>query len=236
MIFFHIGGGAGDLDPSTNFRDGFSEFVKSHKSKIKNIFIVEANPKNIDKLKKSWKKYKSAKIFNIAISAKNEKKLKFFYSEKDAPHYQLFSNNANHVKRHFPESIIKSKFIKSITINKFLDNNFNNKIIDYFSIDIESSDFEVIMALNFKKFEIKNISLEYLHLTKIQKAKILKKLLDNNYSYFGFGLDHRKIDWFFKKKINRWNNIVSKLLPIIHRKHYKRLNKLLIKNNVLYEK
>ena len=31
MIFFHIGGGAGDLDPSANFRDGFSEFVKNHK-------------------------------------------------------------------------------------------------------------------------------------------------------------------------------------------------------------
>ena len=39
MIFLHIGGGAGDLNPSTNFRDGFSEFVKSHKSKNKNIFI-----------------------------------------------------------------------------------------------------------------------------------------------------------------------------------------------------
>jgi len=231
MIFFHIGGGAGDLNPSTNFRDGFSEFVKSHKSKNKNIFIIEANPVNINKLKETWKKYKSAKIFNIAISAKTKKQLKFFYSEKDAPHYLLFSNDINHIKRHFPESKIKSKFIKAITINKFLDENFNNKLIDYFSIDIEGSDFEVIMALNLKKFKIKNISLEYLHLTKIQKTKILKKLLDNGYSYFGFGIDHMKIDWLFKKKSNWWNNKISKLLPIIHRKHYKRLNKLLIKNS-----
>ena len=174
MIFLHIGGGAGDLNPSTNFRDGFSEFVKSHKSKNKNIFIIEANPVNINKLKETWKKYKSAKIFNIAISAKTKKQLKFFYSKKDAPHYLLFSNDINHIKRHFPESKIKSKFIKAITINKFLDKNFNNKLIDYFSIDIEGSDFEVIMALNLKKFKIKNISLEYLHLTKIQKTKILK--------------------------------------------------------------
>ena len=41
-------------------------------------------------------------------------------------------------------------------------------------------------------------------------------------------LDHNKIDWFFVKKINIWNNIISRLLPIVHRKHYKRLNKLLI--------
>ena len=82
MIFFHIGGGAGDLDPSTNFRDGFSEFVKSHKSKNKKIYIIEANPVNINKLKKSWEKYKSVKIFNFAISANKKKNLNFFIVKK----------------------------------------------------------------------------------------------------------------------------------------------------------
>ena len=66
MNFLHIGGGAGDLDPSTNFRDGFSEFVKTHKSKNKNIFVIEANPINIRLLKKSWENYASVKVFNVA--------------------------------------------------------------------------------------------------------------------------------------------------------------------------
>ncbi len=231
MNFLHIGGGAGDLDPTTNFRDGFSEFVKAHKSKIKKIFIIEANPINISTLKRSWKKYKFVKIFNIAISAKKNNKIKFFYSEKDAPHYQLFSNNINHVKRHFPGSIIKKKIVNSININQFLKKNFKNKKIDYFSIDIEGNDYQVLMALNFKKYNIQNISLEYLHLNKTQKIKILQRLKDNGYSYFGFGLDHNKIDWFFKKKNCLWNDIISKLLPMIHRKHYKRLNKLIINSN-----
>ncbi len=200
MNFLHIGGGAGDLDPATNYRDGFSEFVKKYKSKDKNIYVVEANPINIATLKKSWKKYKSVKIFNIAISNKKRKKIKFFFSEKDAPHYQLFSSNIGHVKRHFPNSAIKSKYILSISINKFLNKNFKNKKIDYFSIDIEGSDYEVIMSLDLKKHNIENISLEYLHLSKYQKEKILKKLLNSGYSYYGFGLDHNKIDWFFKKK------------------------------------
>lgn len=232
MNFLHIGGGAGDLDPSTNYRDGFSEFVKKHKSRYKKIYVVEANPVNILTLKKSWKKYKFVKIFNIAISNKKRKKIKFFFSEKDAPHYQLFSSNIRHVKRHFPKSIINEKYISSININDFLYKNFRNKKIDYFSIDIEGSDYEVIMSLNLKKHNIDNISLEYLHLNKSQKTKILKKLLDNGYSYYGFGLDHNKIDWFFKKKINNWNNIISKFLPILHRKHYKRLNKILINKKI----
>ena len=63
MIFVHIGAGAGDLDPSTNFRDGFSEYVKKIKNKKEKIFVVEANPKNIEKLKKCWKDYKDVKFF-----------------------------------------------------------------------------------------------------------------------------------------------------------------------------
>ena len=35
MNFVHIGAGAGDKDPSSGFRDGFSEYVKNHKSKTK---------------------------------------------------------------------------------------------------------------------------------------------------------------------------------------------------------
>ena len=226
MNFLHIGGGAGDLDPSTGFRDGFSEFVKKHKSKNKNIFIVEANPSNINTLKKSWKKYKSVKIFNFAITGKKKNKINFFFSEKDAPFYQLFSSDINHIKRHFPGSKIKTKKITTISINNFLLKYFKNKIIDYFSIDVEGSDYEVIMSLDVKKYKIKNISLEYLHLNKFQKIKILKKLIKNDFSYYGFGLDHNKIDWFFSKKKSVWNNLISKLLPFIHRKHYKRLNKL----------
>ena len=228
MNFLHIGGGAGDLDPSTGFRDGFSEFVKKYKSKNKNIFIVEANPSNINTLRKSWKKYKSVKIFHFAITGKKKNKINFFFSEKDAPFYQLFSSDINHIKRHFPESKIKSKKIIAISINDFLLKYFKDRIIDYFSIDIEGSDYEVIMSLDMRKYNIKNISLEYLHLSKLQKIKILKKLIKNDFSYYGFGLDHNNIDWFFSKKKSFWNNLVSKFLPFIHRKHYKRLNKLII--------
>ena len=45
MNFVHFGAGAGDLDPSSNFRDGFSEYIKNHKSKEKKIYLVEANQK-----------------------------------------------------------------------------------------------------------------------------------------------------------------------------------------------
>ena len=54
MIFIHIGAGAGDKDPKFNFRDGFTEYVKKYPitKKEREIYLVEANPKNIKKLRK----------------------------------------------------------------------------------------------------------------------------------------------------------------------------------------
>jgi len=229
MNFVHIGGGAGDQDPSSNYRDGFTEYVKNHKCKIKNIFVVEANSKNIKKLRTTWKKYENIKILNYAITPNNskEKKIKLYYSEDDAPHYQLLSNNIDHIKRYFPNSKIKTLFANTLKINTFLDKYFRNKIIDSFSIDVEGADFDIFMDINLKKYLINNISIEYLHLDKKQKQIIIKKLINNGYTYAGFGLDHNNIDWMFTKKKSKWNNFIVKIFPYIHRTHYKRLNKLL---------
>ncbi len=231
MNFLHIGAGAGDLDPKTNFRDGFSELVKSFKYKNENkIFVVEANPVNIKKLKKCWTNYKFVKIYNFAITEKEKlKKIKFFFSLDDGPHYQLFSNNINHIKHYYPNSKIRNKIVKSININLFLTKYVKEKMIDYFSLDVEGMDYQIMMKLDLKKNKFKNISFEYLHLSTDQKRKIIKKLKHYGYSYGGFGIDHNNLDWLFIKKKSKWNNLISNLLPIIHRKHYKRLNKFLIK-------
>jgi|TARA_B100001093_G_C26642636_1_gene933894 hypothetical protein len=229
MNFVHIGAGAGDKDPSSGFRDGFSEYVKSHKSKTKKIIVVEANSKNIKKLKETWKNYKNTKILNYAIIPNNlkTKKIKLFYSEDDAPHYQLLSSDINHIKMYFPNSKIKFLFAKTMKIKSLLLNYFKDTTIESFSIDVEGADFDIMMDIDLKKFNIKNISIEYLHLTNKQKKIIINKFISSGYSYNGFGIDHNNIDWLFTKKKSLWNNIISKIFPYIHRIHYKRLNKLI---------
>ena len=136
MNFLHIGAGAGDLDPAANYRDGFTELVKNHKAKIKKVFVVEANPINIKKLKKCWKNYKSVKVYNFAIVSNkiNNKKIRFYYCKDDAPHYQLFSTQINHVKHYFPNAKIESKLIKTMSIKNFMEKNFKKKIINFFQL------------------------------------------------------------------------------------------------------
>ena len=60
-----------------------------------------------------------------------------------------------HVKNNFPNSKIRNKKIFSIGINDF-EKYFKKKTIDYFSIDIEGADYDVMMKLNLNKYA-KNI-------------------------------------------------------------------------------
>ena len=227
MYFVHLGAGAGDLDKRADFRCGFTEFIKKNYNQNSRVFVVEANPKNIKKLKNSYKNYKNINILNLAISPDEVSKLTFFYADEDYPHYQVCSSDINHVKMHYPNAIIKKFIIDSISINNFFEKYSINEIA-FLSIDIEGLDYDVLMSIDFAKYNIKNIPIEYLHLKKFQKRNLISVLSKKGYSYNGYGYDHNNFDYLFVKKKNFWNLLLSKLLPYISTKHYKILNFFLI--------
>ena len=228
-IFVHLGGGAGDLDERSNFRCGFTEFIKKKIVAEDKAYVVEANSKNIDKLKSCYKDFKNVNIFNFAITHENSKEYEFFFTEEDRPHYQVCSMDINHVKKHYPNSIINSFKIKGFNINEFLENYIGEKI-DYLSVDLEGIDYEVLMKIDLKKILIENISIEHLHLNRTQKKAMVKYLNKNGYSYCGYGYDHMNFDYLFKKKKIIWNRFLSNFLFFIDHKKLKYFNKFIYKN------
>ncbi|GIS78355.1 MAG: hypothetical protein CM1200mP13_17140 [Candidatus Pelagibacterales bacterium] len=200
MCLIQIGSGSANLD--TYIDDGFTSFIKKKKIKSK-ILIVEANPAHLNNLKNFWRKNLNVKIFNLAVIPDNinQNKMQFFYCQEDAPNYQIFSNSKSFVKKHFPNGTIKTKIVNCIKVSVFLKKN-NVSIVDYLSIDIEGMDYEVLMNLDLKKFDIKNISFEHLHLKFFwQKVKIIFKFIKHEYFFSGMGFDLRKSDWMFTKKL-----------------------------------
>ena len=188
------------------------------------IFILEANPKNITKLRECYKDFSNANIYNLGISINNEKRLKFYYTDDDAPHYQVCSTKIEHLKKHYPNSIIKNFEIISLSINEFFREKVKENIIDYLSIDLEGIDFDALMSINMKKFDIKNISIEFIHLTSLEKKKMIKHLNQNGYSYVGNGYDHNNFDFLFKRKKIFLNRFLSQFLWMISNKHVKFFN------------
>ena len=219
MCFIQIGSGSANLD--TNIQDGFSNYVVSKNTK-KKIFIIEANFIHIDNLKKFYQKNINVKIFNLAIIPDdvNLKIMDFFYCLEDFPNYQIFSNSKSFVKKHFPDGKIEKRSVKCLRISEFFDKN-NIDTIDYLSIDIEGMDYSVLMKLDLKRFKIKNISFEHLHLTFWQKIKIVARLINNGYFFSGMGFDLRKSDWMFTKNY-KYKKLQTIMLPFTPRRIWKK--------------
>ena len=229
MIYIHLGAGAGDLDKRANLRCGFTELIKRKYQNGDKIFLVEANPVNIKKLKDCYKNSYNTKIFNIGISVNNSSKIEFYYAEEDAPHYQVTSIKSDHVKKQYPDAIIKKFSVDNLTINDFLKNHVKEKTIDYLSIDLEGMDYEILINLNLDEFDIKRISIEHFHLKKNEKKNLVNHLLKKDYSYMGYGYDHNNLDYLFIKKKVTWNRILSRFLTFISPKKLKYFNYLVLK-------
>lgn len=219
MTLVQIGSGSANLD--TNVQDGFSNFILKNKSS-QNIYIIEANSIHLKNLKKFYKNYENVKIFNLAIVPDNIKlkKMSFFYCLEDTPNFQIFSNSKSFVKKHFPKGKIAKKTVYCSKLSEFLTVN-NIKKIDYLSLDIEGMDYEVLFNFDLKKFKVRNVSFEHLHLSFWQKIKIIKLLTINDYYFSGMGFDLRKSDWMFTKKYNS-NKFRTYLLPFTPRRVWKK--------------
>ena len=92
--------------------------------------------------------------------------------------------------------------IKAQTVENLLEKSINkNKIIDFFSLDVESAEFEVLNGINFKKNLIKFILIETSNFKKLdsflvkKKFKFISRLSDYNITEFpDYG------DYLFKNK------------------------------------
>ena len=223
-LFMHLGAGAGDLDERANFRCGFTEFVKKNYKQNDKVILVEANPINIKKLRETYKNYRNIKILNLGIATKKTKKIKFYYTEDDAPHFQATSIIKEHVLKHYPGNKIKNFIIKAISINDLLVK-LKVKKIDYLSIDLEGMDYEIFMQINLKKIIIENLSIEYLHLNYLKKKRLINYLSQYGFSYCGFGYDHNNFDYLFKRKVIPTNLFLSKIfLPSMRIKTHRFFN------------
>ena len=214
-IFVQIGAGAGDLDKRADFRDGFSEIVKKiDPVLIEKIILVEPNPLNHPALQKCWGKFPQAQTFQIGITdalSKN-KPMTFYYAEEDKPHYQVFSLNLDHVRKHYPRGTIRQISVETLDLHTFLNDVVGSKKIDLISLDIEGIDAEIILAVDWKKINCQYLSFEYLHLGS-KTEPVLKHLAACGYIFVGRGVDYRGLDFMYENISNNFRQLKLSQTP-----------------------
>ena len=128
---------------------------------------------------------------NIAVSLK-QKKVRFYYDK-------LISFYISLNKR---KELDRFREINSNTLTKIIDKTkYQNRKIDFLSIDTEGKDFEVLRSLNFKKYDPKYICIE-IYSDKnvsfnVKKNLIYKYLIKKNYKL----LFNKRENYIFKKKL-----------------------------------
>ncbi len=199
-IYIQLGAGAGDLDYSADYRDGFSTLIKSlDLNHWDRIIVVEANPFNIPTLEKSWKDFPQVEVYNLAISRNGfHEKIEFFYAVDDGPFFQIASVIESHVREFCPDSEVKSIFVDAMPINDFLAYNCLNFEIELLALDLEGLDLGVLEDLNLLHFNIHQISFEKSNQLKKQ-ATISNKLRNAGYRRAGSGMDPHNSDVLWLK-------------------------------------
>jgi len=127
---------------------------------------------------------------NCAVSEKNQI-VKIFFQKKLS---QLSTTDEGQARKVF-QGKIKSKEIQSYTLDYILEKSkFYNKEIDLLDIDVEGTDYKVLLGLNFEKYKPKLICVE-IHNKNIKDDKIYKFLTNKGYTLI-------------------WSNIFSHLFKI----------------------
>jgi len=203
--FVQIGAGAGDQDSRANFRDGFSELVKSCElGPDDKIVLVEPNPINLPALKKCWEAYPQASIHQLGIVPKADagRKLLFYYAEEDAPHFQVASFRSDHVLKHYPhlgEADLKTQEIGTTDLASLLAEAAGGDLVALLCLDIEGLDAEVLLDTDLASLNVAFISFEHLHLGEKTEA-VVSHFEKSGYVKAGAGLDPYGFDWLYKKE------------------------------------
>jgi FkbM family methyltransferase len=159
MVVVQIGANQGN--------DELTELLKNND--VNKLILVE--PLNIhnDKLKQCYNNIKNLFIENIAIiDDSNQKEISFYFHKEDGVDYglsfEIATLDKNHILKHgrTEEGIVEIK-VPTMTINDLLDK-YELKDVDILFMDVEGFDHEILLSIDYDKYNIKNLYFENLHL------------------------------------------------------------------------
>ena len=130
---------------------------------------------------------------NNAISSSISKKKLFFYHDK-SPINTLVEDVSN-----FQNATVKEiKTVKTITLNKVLENLSFDKEIDYMNIDVEGHELDVLKGFDLIRYKPNVISVEYLDLKMKYlefKNNDLSRVIDSDFYKLLIKNDYQFVNW-----------------------------------------
>jgi FkbM family methyltransferase len=185
--------------------DDLSQHIISNYSELEFGLFVEPNSLHVESIKNCYSKYANIIVENIAIKSplQDNDTLEIFYHTNDYPNYELASCDIEHIKKHLwcphlhrdGEGEIKSFQVPCITIDNLFEK-YSITELDWLYLDIEGLDAEILLTTDWKKYKIKRMEFEYLHLGE-DADKIKDMMISMGYIQVD---SLHEYDWAFELK------------------------------------
>lgn len=182
--------------------DELSQYIFDNFKKIEFGLFVEANSLHIEELKKCYENYENIIVENIAIKDPSylEDNITIYYHTNEYPHYGIASSNIKHLEKHMKwcphlqGGKIESFNISCITLDELFQK-YSIYDLDILFLDIEGIVAEVLLSFDWKKYSIKRVEFEYIHLG--ENETYIKKMF-NDMGYSQVDSIH-EYNWAFEK-------------------------------------
>jgi len=168
-------------------KDEVFDFIKNNDEKIGTFVVIDASQEAITIAKEKYSFLgNKIKAVNVAVGTTNG--IAEFFLPVGELHSAHASLSKAHVENHeHPQTY--SVFVPCLTINDLLTS-INLDVIDYFFIDCEGYDVDILLQADLPKFNIKRIKYEFYHsdgtyTTGAKNNLLMKKLNELNYQFVG---------------------------------------------------
>ncbi|KAL1451404.1 hypothetical protein WDU94_005783 [Cyamophila willieti] len=140
--------------------------------------LIEADRNNFNKLRT---KNRNAYISNTCLSTSNQAKVNVFDSVNQTSDQVWWVKGIGKLDEEGDAALTKSRMVTKTKIQCFPFYSFmlalNMRTLDYFSLDVEGAELNILKTIPYDKIEIKVISVEWLHHT--QKGSELHEFLES---------------------------------------------------------
>lgn len=186
--YIHIGCGIQAADE----KDDFQKIME--KEENGNLFLVDANPLVLPRIKDKYKDSKfNTKFFNCAIvpTPVNQGEIKL-YIPIDSAKSDFSSTNPNFTCAHIHSIEVFQITCRGYTINDFFKSN-HIKDIEVLCLDCEGLDVDIIFNLDFETYKPKKIIFEYIHSDGISKSGLKLDLILSFLSYLKYNIEQPSV-------------------------------------------
>ena len=151
--------------------DDLSNYLLSNYESLEFCLLVEPFSLHIDKIKECYSKFDNVIVENVAIRtlSQDQKDLTMYYHTNEHPNYEIATTDLSHLEKHMAwcphlqGGEVRSFTVDCLTLEELLDKHEIHDL-DLLCLDVEGIDAEILLTFNWKKYNIKKVEFEHLHL------------------------------------------------------------------------